>query len=538
MADKHETTSTDLVEQVKEFFVKNLSGGRWRPAKELEALIPDALAQARCGTVSALAIADLKDPKEYARLLLTKDALQALEASDTCEVRGAEGKQEVRLVRPDGVAEVAAPPAATAASWDKSDVSVVQTTTQADAQTGGKDVSGPTTNSDNATPAGTTDVNKPVAVQSDTSARDTDARAADEMASDSVPEMPFHPVAELFPLMTQAEYEELKNDIKVNGLLVAIWIYEGKIIDGRNRDRACRELGIQPRFQEWDGRGSLVAFIISLNQHRRHLSASQRAVVAARAKKMFEEEARQRMLTGKADPTLKSEEGHTGEAAAQAATLFEVGRDSVYKAQAALRDGSPELQQAVTEGQVSVSTAADLTGLGHEEQDAALAQGPAAVRARAKEGAQRKKATDMAANDGAVRRSRTKGDGTQGTAVTEEAKKKADEAERFQHFLHALTELEAVWTLDKGGFVTRARKLAQKERGRLKARLDNLGARAKKLGRKLTPGNRHRRGPVGNRLLTRRPGRPKSEKKAGRRSLHDRRPAGCSQPRHPYVWEH
>src|SRR5262249_55921441 len=151
-------------------------GRGWRPAKELEALIPDALAQARCDTVSPLAIADLNDPKEYARLLLTKDALEALEASDTCEVRGAEGKQEVRLVGPDGVAEVAAPPAATAASWDKGDVSVVPTTTRTDAQTGGKDVSVLTTNSDNVAPAGTTDADKPVAaaVQSDTSARDTD----------------------------------------------------------------------------------------------------------------------------------------------------------------------------------------------------------------------------------------------------------------------------------------------------------------------------------------------------------------------------
>ena len=160
-----------------------------------------------------------------------------------------------------------------------------------------------------------------------------------------------------------------------------------------------------------------------------------------------------------------------------------VSPTSVYKAQKVLRDGSPELQQAVTEGQVSVSTAADLAGLGHEEQVEALAKGLAAVRAKAKEGAQRKKATDMAANDGAVRRSRTKGDGTQGTAVTEEAKKKADEAERFQHFLHALTELEAVSEFDKGDFAAQARKLPQKERERLKARLDALSARGKKLSK-------------------------------------------------------
>ena len=156
-----------------------------------------------------------------------------------------------------------------------------------------------------------------------------------------------------------------------------------------------------------------------------------------------------------------------------------VSPTSVYKAQKVLRDGSPELQRAVSAGAVKVSTAAGLACLKHEEQDAALAEGPANVRAKAREGARRRKA----ANGGAVRRSRTKGDGTQGTAVAEEAKKKADEAERFQRFLHALTELEAAWKLDKGGFVTQARKMTQKERGRLKALLDNHAARGRKLSK-------------------------------------------------------
>jgi len=139
----------------------------------------------------------------------------------------------------------------------------------------------------------------------------------------------------------------------------------------------------------------------------------------------------------------------------------------------------------VSAGAVKVSTAAGLACLKHEEQDAALAEGPANVRAKAREGARRRKAASEAANGGAVRRSRTKGDGTQGTAVAEEAKKKADEAERFQRFLHALTELEAAWKLDKGGFVTQARKMTQKERGRLKARLDTLSARGKKLSKEI-----------------------------------------------------
>jgi hypothetical protein len=487
MADKHEPSSTNLVEQVKTLFVKNLQNGSWRPVKELQVLIPDALAQARLATVNALTIADLKDSREYGRLLLTLDALKALEASDTCEMRGAEGKQEVSLMRRDGVAELAALPPATAANCDKNDANVVQTAAQLDAQTGGKDVSILTTNSDSATTTGTADVNMAVAVavQSDTSACDTDARPANEMTSNSVPALPPHPVADLFPPMADAEYEELKADIKANGLLVAIWTFKGMIIDGRNRYRACLELGIQPRFQEWDGNRSLVGFVISLNDRRRHLTTSQRALVAAKAKPMYEDEARQRQLTGKpADLPTKKQEGPQGEAAAQAAALMRVSPTSVYKAQKVLRDGSPELQRAVTKGQVSVSTAADLAGLKHKEQNAALAQGAAKVRAKAKEGAQRKKAASEAANDGAVRRSRMVGNGVKGTkADADVVKKQNAEDERFQRFLHALKELEAVWKLDKSGFASQARKMTQKQRSGLKALLDNQSARAKKLSK-------------------------------------------------------
>ena len=159
-----------------------------------------------------------------------------------------------------------------------------------------------------------------------------------------------------------------------------------------------------------------------------------------------------------------------------------VSISAVYQGQKVMRDGSPELQRAVSAGAVKVSTAAGLACLKHEEQDAALAQGAAKVRAKAKEGAQRRKAAAEAANDGAVRRDRTVGDGVQNAAAEAGAVKKQNaEGERFQRFLHALTELEAAWKLDKGGFVTQARKLAQKERGRLKALLDNHAARAKKL---------------------------------------------------------
>jgi hypothetical protein len=108
--------------------------------------------------------------------------------------------------------------------------------------------------------------------------------------SDSAPEVPephpVHPAAELFPMMAGDEYQALKEDIHVNGqnLSIATWTDPATkityLLDGRNRDRACRELGITPTYKAYAG-ADPVAFVVSQNLHRRHLTESQRAMIAA-----------------------------------------------------------------------------------------------------------------------------------------------------------------------------------------------------------------------------------------------------------------
>ena len=93
--------------------------------------------------------------------------------------------------------------------------------------------------------------------------------------------MEYHEIANIFPLMEGTELTELSADIKKNGLIDPIWLYENKILDGRNRYRACQEVGVEPRFQSYPGNDPLQQ-VISLNLHRRHLNESQRAIVAAR----------------------------------------------------------------------------------------------------------------------------------------------------------------------------------------------------------------------------------------------------------------
>lgn len=189
----------------------------------------------------------------------------------------------------------------------------------------------------------------------------------------------FHDVANIFPLMEGSEFSELVADIKKNGLRESIWLYEDKIIDGRNRYRACIEAGVEPKFRKWLGDGSavpaiesLTAFVVSLNLHRRHLTESQRAMIGARIKPLFEAEAKKRQAHGQTAPgkTLPPNLAEAlGDSRDDAARAVKVSHGSINSASAVLKDGSPNLINAVDAGSISVSAAADLSNLPKEEQD-------------------------------------------------------------------------------------------------------------------------------------------------------------------------
>jgi|GEM_PF-1963536 len=108
----------------------------------------------------------------------------------------------------------------------------------------------------------------------------------------------FHELCKLLPSMQPEEFTELVVDIKAYGLLEPIWLYEGKILDGRSRYQACLLAGIEPKFIQWQGdHGTPIEFVVAKNLKRRHLSASQRAVVALDALPFLEEIAKKRQLS-------------------------------------------------------------------------------------------------------------------------------------------------------------------------------------------------------------------------------------------------
>jgi hypothetical protein len=92
---------------------------------------------------------------------------------------------------------------------------------------------------------------------------------------------PVHPIADLFPMMTDEELANLAADIKANGLIHPIVVdKDGLVIDGRNRARACEIAGIEPATVLFEG-DDFRAYIVASNIARRHMSKGQQAMAMA-----------------------------------------------------------------------------------------------------------------------------------------------------------------------------------------------------------------------------------------------------------------
>ena len=150
-------------------------------------------------------------------------------------------------------------------------------------------------------------------------------------------ELQIHPAADWLPELPATEFRELRDDIAKRGLREAILVKHGHIIDGRHRYRACRELGIEPTVQEYEG-SDTIDEIVSRNLFRRHLTPQQRAelVVKMCGDKLSADAKERQRRGGKNKLPLKSAE--PSETAERIAAIAKVGRDVAREALRVHRD--------------------------------------------------------------------------------------------------------------------------------------------------------------------------------------------------------
>jgi hypothetical protein len=168
-----------------------------------------------------------------------------------------------------------------------------------------------------------------------------------------MPDFEFHPLAELFPLIEGAEFAALVVSIKESGQREAIVTLTNKILDGRNRYRACLEAGVMPITMPYTG-ADPVKFVLDMNLRRRHLNESQRAMIAAALCTLAPGQ--------RADYASKAAAVDITTAAISAtaaAAMLNVSRDIVVNAKRILNSGTPEEIAGVKEGKLAAGPTAD-----------------------------------------------------------------------------------------------------------------------------------------------------------------------------------
>jgi ParB-like chromosome segregation protein Spo0J len=177
-----------------------------------------------------------------------------------------------------------------------------------------------------------------------------------------VSEIPFHPIANIFPLIEGQEFRELAEDVRAHGLRESIVLHDGMILDGRNRFRACQAAQVDARFTVYDG-ADPVAYVVSLNLRRRHLNESQRAMVAARIANLGEG----RPAQNAGAPLLGETPSIAGVSQTAAGKMLNVSTASVERAATVRDHATPDLIEKVERGTVA---SVALTDRGRRDQPA------------------------------------------------------------------------------------------------------------------------------------------------------------------------
>lgn len=162
-----------------------------------------------------------------------------------------------------------------------------------------------------------------------------------------------HELSSMFGNMPHGDFKKLVADIKANGLLDDIVLWQGQVIDGWHRYKACLEAGVEPRFIDFDGDDyKAIAMVISRNERRRHLTPAAKVGIAKRVLGWHTKKASVGRSIGSRDPITE-------------ATVAEVAGVSAatVKRHTAIESKAPTLLAVVERGDMGLKTAVASIGV-------------------------------------------------------------------------------------------------------------------------------------------------------------------------------
>jgi len=167
-------------------------------------------------------------------------------------------------------------------------------------------------------------------------------------------DLAFHEYANLFPMLHGDALDALRADIREHGVRDPIVIYHGEILDGRNRYTCARDLGIEAPSIAFEGDDPL-AFVISHNLHRRHLTESQRASIAARVANMGQGHRSDKEHSANLPKVPLSQRAAAG--------MLNVSERSLRAAKKTHEHAPSEITRALDDGRISASLASKVADL-------------------------------------------------------------------------------------------------------------------------------------------------------------------------------
>lgn len=175
-------------------------------------------------------------------------------------------------------------------------------------------------------------------------------------------EYKFHPLSYMFSLMSEEEFKNHKESISEQGQLVKTQLFEGKLLDGRNRYLACKELGKEIEVEEFKGTYEQAKdYVFHVNYNRRHLTHAKRVCAAVeyyaidRISHSDKVKASWHSRRGNSD-YVTTRQDKSKKSIEKVSDKFSVGVGYISKV-TCLKTHEPELYQKIKDGKMTIPNA-------------------------------------------------------------------------------------------------------------------------------------------------------------------------------------